>query len=301
MYGETMVRKIAGFNKHDYRQAEKEIYSIMSRLHLEWVKQGRLVATAPTSSEQVIVFLHGLLGTGRNLGNLARKLTAARPELSGVLVDIRGHGKSRNGHVGPHTFQAAARDVQYTLEEWGIQQAAIVGHSMGGRLALQCAQEAQNNFTTTWLLDTVPGQAHSSVAKVIDAVSSIKLPVQSKQDLVDQLTKQHGLTSDIANWMSTNLENDKSSAGFRFNFDLEIVHDILQEFPNQDFYGQLHNCKGPVHVVRAGKNKEWNAETVRRLEEMPEHVKLHTLANAGHWVHVDALDDLVNLILPSLV
>jgi pimeloyl-ACP methyl ester carboxylesterase len=249
----------------------------------------------------------------------------------GLLLDARGHGQTTRIQQRvnrPHNFTNAAMDIVHTLGHLGLQgdahsPAGVVGHSFGGRLALQYLSMLSTTNKkmdhdidirppkVTWLLDTVPGVAHSSVANVIKAVSSVSMPVASKSDLITQLTnEQHNIDPMIANWMTTNLVKSENSTkdAFDFNFDLEMVQELLDDFPKQDFLRELNtirkagdgngNDSPRVEIVRAGRNKEWKEDIVQELESMP-HVNVHKLPNAGHWVHVDALKPLVDLMIPS--
>src|SRR5688500_19806674 len=62
-----------------------------------------------------LLMLHGIYGSGRNWGTIARRLVEARPEWGVLLVDLRNHGQSR-GFSGPHTLHAAAADLDRLVE-----------------------------------------------------------------------------------------------------------------------------------------------------------------------------------------
>eukprot|EP00814_Leptocylindrus_danicus_P021711 CAMPEP_0116038988 /NCGR_PEP_ID=MMETSP0321-20121206/23220_1 /TAXON_ID=163516 /ORGANISM="Leptocylindrus danicus var. danicus, Strain B650" /LENGTH=169 /DNA_ID=CAMNT_0003517975 /DNA_START=434 /DNA_END=943 /DNA_ORIENTATION=+ len=162
----------------------------------------------------------------------------------------------------------------------------------------------------TWILDSVPGTAHGSVDKVISALSSMPQPIESKQYLMDHLC-QKGIDPSICAWMTTNLERDPNvSSGFRFKFDLKIIHDILADFPRQDFIKILRDVSlskekigSQMNIVRAGKNESWTNQILRELLEIEESCKAfrtHVLHNSGHWVHVDDLEGLLGIMHESL-
>ena len=257
--------------------------------------------TSPSS----ILFLHGLLGNGRNLKTFAKQVCQIQ-ETKGHLMDLRGHGQSRITEThGPnsHSFQACVGDIAHTsTSEFDSHPDTIVGHSWGGRMALQYAANAdhKDQVKRVWLLDTVPGQAHSSVEQVIDAVDQLskdkQAPPKDRKELVHILTTKYGLDMAIAQWLASSFRNGD------FGFDLNVVQDILPEFGTQDFYGMLETLLENgvrVDLVRGGKNTAWSIETLSTLEalakENPQEFGLHVLPKAGHWVHVDDLKGLVNL------
>ena len=192
----------------------------------------------------------------------------------------------------------------------------IVGHSFGGRVALEylyllsTSSNINNDSTNiqlpkkTWILDTLPGAAHSSVENVLNAVSSVPRPIASKKALVSFLTSEKKISPDIAAWMTTNLKGN-SKLGFDFTFDLNVANSLVRDFDKQEYMNYLHliprsnnydsNCK--VHIVRAGKNTSWNSDILRQLDEVDSSfLNVHVLPDAGHWLHVDDLEGLLSLM-----
>jgi len=266
--------------------------------------------TLPTSSAESdhrTVFLHGLLGNGRNLKTFAKQV-CKETNSTGYLVDLRGHGKSRltsNDTQLQHSFAACVEDIVFATES--IPVTSVVGHSWGGRMALQyAAKKSPDSLERVWLLDTVPGKANESVEKVIDTVDQVVTNIQAssltmdKKQLIQELRKA-GLDQGIAMWLASSFD------GSDFGFDLSVVHDILPEFATQDFHGLLEEILTKdikVDLVRGGKNQEWSSgpdgmSTLRELEEFqrqyPDRFSVHVLPKAGHWVHVDDLKGLVQL------
>eukprot|EP00566_Odontella_aurita_P017511 CAMPEP_0113554394 /NCGR_PEP_ID=MMETSP0015_2-20120614/16125_1 /TAXON_ID=2838 /ORGANISM="Odontella" /LENGTH=260 /DNA_ID=CAMNT_0000455531 /DNA_START=125 /DNA_END=904 /DNA_ORIENTATION=+ /assembly_acc=CAM_ASM_000160 len=226
------------------KRAFSSASSSSSVLHHEWVVGGKIVKAgeepADQSRQDTVLFLHGLLGAGKNLRAPAKKLTERHPHLSALLLDLRGHGStSANGTLGgeiaagPHSFDACVGDIVRTLHSLGLvdggaeggegsrrSPVGVVGHSFGGRIALEYLHALLHSRPSrpsslsvpfvrpprsTWLLDTVPGRAHGSVAGVVEAVSSVSMPVKSKKVLVEELTQRKGVDPAIAMWMTTNL------------------------------------------------------------------------------------------------
>src|SRR5688572_17676276 len=88
------------------------------------------VTGAGAAPERWLLMLHGIYGSGRNWGTIARRLVEARPEWGVLLVDLRNHGGSQ-GFPPPHTLQASAADVDRLVEALDFHGAAVLGHSFG--------------------------------------------------------------------------------------------------------------------------------------------------------------------------
>jgi pimeloyl-ACP methyl ester carboxylesterase len=272
------------------------------------------------------VYLHGLLGNGKNLTTLARKFGGGA-----LLLDLRGHGQSPGGTL-PHTFEGCAKDVLETVraeESVWKGMTSMVGHSLGGRIVLECAhqlweesyshrltqqQDQRNNSTyyyyyhpsrQFWMLDTVPGEMNESVERVLIALHAIDLTNFTHRSQVSQsLQQDHHLDVSLAQWLASSIQQT-SSNGLSWGFDLNVIDAFVPEFDSQDFWGKLEflilseqsDCV--FHLVRGGKNPGWSRDIVSKLESLVEkscgRFHMHVLPNAGHWVHVDDLPGLLRL------
>lgn len=191
---------------------------------------------------------------------------------------------------------------------------AICGHSLGGRIALQYSHDLMSADSSslfhvrppqqTWILDSVPGTPDPSVHSVINAISSIPLPIASKSELSKIMKEEYNFHKAIAMWMASNLK--PIDGGYDWIFDLNVANELLTHFAQQNFHEMIQSVatENDVHLVMAGKNKEWSQEVVNKLEGIPrdpaERFQIHILEKAGHWVHVDDLDGLLDLMVGAL-
>src|SRR5438874_10876025 len=107
--------------------------------------------------EKTIAFLHGILGSGGNLRTIARRFVDARPSWTAWLVDLRGHGRSPKGAPNP-SLETAARDVLNLAAQADLPLAALVGHSFGGKVALEAARlPALDSLAHVVVIDSAPG------------------------------------------------------------------------------------------------------------------------------------------------
>lgn len=292
----------------------------------------------------------------------AKRLTQARPHLTALMLDLRGHGSTSamdtlglsttlnaDDHRAVHTLQSCADDVIHTVQELGLvgpidSPVGVVGHSFGGRTALQYVHtllhppgasptdvhhpedDEVHPPHVTYILDAVPGEAHKSVADVVDTVSNVPMPIGSKKELISTLMGTYGVDEPTALWMTTNLVKcPNGSGGFVWTFDLDVIQQILDDFPQQNFMELTRNVgaryvnhpegigsgarKSRLGLVMAGKNKAWTPSVMDDLEmtlrerSLPSHdpfLTMHTLENAGHNVHVDDLDGLMRVLEDGL-
>jgi len=237
-----------------------------------------------------------------------------------MLLDVRGHGGSKLTSQQASTFDACAQDINTTLDHTqefsSDTKVTLVGHSLGGRISLQYVYNSLHNVNNNnnynykiqrvWLLDTVPGEANDSVERVVGAVTdlSAKSAITNRKELVEQLTSQtYGIDTGTAQWLAASLQTNKETGTMEFGFDLTVVNDLLADFHSQDFLGMLNdvvNSGVRVDLVRGGKNAGWTEATLGALRDLEiqsgEHFGFHTLSDAGHWVHVDDLPGLLQIM-----
>eukprot|EP00986_Skeletonema_menzelii_P014056 scaffold8844_cov127-Skeletonema_menzelii.AAC.2 len=300
-------------------------YSSIStpKLAYEIITDGNVVSSQEDQEKETIVFLHGLLGNAKNLRTPAKKLTRQLPHLSALLLDIRGHGGSSSSqHLQPHNFHSCVQDIFHTLKPLGLvgknSPTAVCGHSLGGRIALQYSHTLQqeqhdHNILTpkqTWILDSVPGTPDPSVHHVLKAISSIPLPITCKSTLIETLMSEYKMNKAIAQWIASNLKGKKDE--YSWVFDLEIANELVDNFADQNFAEMIHEIttgssnkalNSTIHLVMAGRNKEWKEDIVANLKSIPtfgDSFHMHKLENAGHWVHVDAVNELTQLMVDGL-
>lgn len=97
---------------------------------------------------EIIILIHGLFGSLDNLGLLARDLVKDHRVIS---VDLRNHGRSF--HSDDHSYQAQAFDVLNLLNHLKIENATLVGHSMGGKVAMRLASLAPKIVSKMIIMD----------------------------------------------------------------------------------------------------------------------------------------------------
>jgi esterase len=250
--------------------------------------------------------LHGIFGAGRNWGSVVRRVVRARPEWGALLIDLRQHGSSRD-FPPPHTVDAAAADLGQLAAHTGIVPDAILGHSFGGKVALQFAGGAAGAAALTslrqvWVVDSTPDARSpaGSAWHMLQLVKDMPDRFARREDLVHGL-ESGGMSAGVAQWMATNLE--PSDGGYRWRFDLASLEALLSSFFETDAWPAVESPPAHVslHFVRATGSDVLSGATLERLRShVSARVHLHEVAG-GHWVNADnpaAIEALLVQLLP---
>ena len=181
---------------------------------------------------------------------------------------------------------------------------AIVGHSFGGKVALQCAAvPIFSQIEQIWALDSFPGalstddQDQNEVRTVLSWLNAVPLPVKKRSE-VKYFLIEHGASEMISQWMTTNLS--RTPEGFVWRFNLDGIAEMLNDYFLQDLWHVLEfpNTQTSTHLVRALRSDRWDVEAIETLE-LGEG-QYHTL-DAGHWLHVDNPDGLLAMLGESVL
>eukprot|EP00744_Colponema_vietnamica_P020610 GILI01029314.1.p1 GENE.GILI01029314.1~~GILI01029314.1.p1 ORF type:complete len:305 (+),score=40.75 GILI01029314.1:43-915(+) len=254
--------------------------------------------------------LHGLLGSARNWLSYGRQLSSAFPSWRFVLADLRGHGDFPRASSPPNSMEASVQDLLNLHDDLGCAPEAIIGHSLGGKVALMYAA-ASPACSSVWVLDSNPGKVEllhetgddDSVPRLLRQLSSVPMPLPSRQALITELTNR-GFSERTAVWMTSNVTRCTKTHQLSWRFDLPVVKELFESYSSKDSWELLHSPphSSTIHFVKGQLSPRWAADPdmLSKLEQAPIKSKgrttVHELAGAGHWVHVDQPDGLLNLL-----
>jgi pimeloyl-ACP methyl ester carboxylesterase len=263
-----------------------------------------VVTAEGAQPSRAILFLHGIFGAGANWRSFARRFVTARPDWCAVLVDLRMHGASQS-FAAPHTLAATAADLDALDAVLPVPVRGVVGHSFGGKVALAYIAKRADTLDEAWILDSSPGsridaRGSETTLQVLDTLSALPDRRFASRELFIQHLAHAGITRGIGQWLAMNLRPVDNA--YEFKLDLAAIRALLDDYFAVDLWPVIE--KSPVslatHVVLGGRSRVFSDADRARVETLaaqrPQHVFLHVLEDAGHWVHVDDPDGLLALM-----
>lgn len=243
--------------------------------------------------ERWMFFLHGILGTRKNWRSFARKWIAQRKAWGAVLVDLRLHGESR-ALPPPHTVQAAARD----LDAIPVRASALLGHSFGGKVALEYELLKKGDLDVVFVVDSTPGArphlagSDHGAGAIIQALRRAPARLPKRADYMDWMIAQ-GIDEGIAQWLCMNVR--RVGDEFEIGLDLGGIRALVDDYYALDRWAVVESPPGRArHEFILGTRGDLSEEDRARLRRSP--AKVHEV-EAGHWVHVDAPDALLAIVV----
>ncbi|HRK02087.1 MAG TPA: alpha/beta hydrolase [Oligoflexia bacterium] len=241
-----------------------------------------------------VVFVHGLLGSCRNLFRL---YDAVHKEGFSVFAyDQRGHGHSPHGSPESYTVQQLAADAIELMKQQGIQKAHFVGHSLGGRVSLLVAALAPTLVQSLTLLDVGPRVSRRGVDNVRDIILPMP-PSFANREEADQFLSRYQ-DAGLQQFLRSNLRDRDGILAWIF--DLHGIKTRLLEALEENYESYYATVQCPIHLVRGALSSHLSAEELQYLQKNNSKAFATTIQKAGHWVHVDNFEDTAAAVIQFL-
>ena len=226
-----------------------------------------------------VVLLHGLFGMGSNLKGIARVLSEHYRVHS---LDLRNHGQS------PHTefmdYPAMAADVAGYIQHAGIKHCHVIGHSMGGKVAMQLALAKADMVGKLVIADISPVAYAANHDEVFAGLEAVDLGQITTRKQVEAILSQHLSEPAVTQFLLRNLYRDGDKqfhwrmniAALKHNYaNIKAGIDSTEVYSKPTLFikGELSDYIQPSH-----------REAIMALFPKAE---LKVIQNTGHWLHAE--------------
>lgn len=227
-----------------------------------------------------MVILHGLLGSGRNWHTIAQ---AFADDHKVITVDLRNHGQSP--HSTDMGYAELVGDVSDLLQQQPIEPVHLVGHSLGGKVAMALALTYPQVVRTLTVVDIAPATYHDRYSAILQSMKRIALDAAPSRSAIDRQLSRWIPAPELRQFLMTNLVRE--AAGFRWRVNLDPLQSALPEllsFPELDCSTRFTNPTLFIAGARSDYIGPGHHAEIRRL--FPD-AQVDVIQNAGHWPHFD--------------
>lgn len=236
-------------------------------------------------SSPKLVFLHGIMGQGRNWLSIAKKFSK---NFQCLILDQRGHGQSFHPEKG---FELGdfSKDLSDLLDHLGWKEPIyLVGHSMGGRVALTFANQHPDRVKKLVIVDIGPSANWDSMAAILEKLDFVPTPFTSRQqarEFMEQNFMARFPNKMVMEFFYSNLvERDGQ---WDWIFSKPMIRQTLEVSRYKDYWSEFKNLKMPTLYIRGGESKDLKeSEFIEVLRNNP-NIQGWTVEGAGHWVHAE--------------
>lgn len=231
-----------------------------------------------------VLFLHGLFGQGKNWTSIAKNL-ADRARV--IMVDLPNHGRS--GWTESLTYAEMATAITGVLSADSDEPLDVIGHSMGGKVAMAMALLRPDLVDRLVVADIAPVRYEriSGFADYVMGMRSIDLSRLRTRGEADHALQPYVPDAVVRAFLLQNLRRDPSSkSGWRWQMNLALLGGKLADLGD---WPDLHTppYDGPVLWVAGGRSDYIQPEYAPAMRALFPHTQLFTIKQAGHWVHSD--------------
>lgn len=244
------------------------------------------VITGERSDAPPLVIAHGLFGSARNWGVVAKRLSEGRQV---VAVDMRNHGASP--HLDRHGYREMADDLSGVIADLG-GVADVMGHSMGGKAAMVLALARPELVGRLIVVDIAPVAYGHTQMPVIEAMRDVDLLQVTRRGEADAQMADRVEDPALRAFLLQSLALEEGVARWRLN--LEVLAD---EMPRIMGFPEIAGVfEGEVDFVLGARSDYVAAEGWQAARRLFPTARRHVVPDAGHWVHAEAPKAFVELV-----
>lgn len=227
-----------------------------------------------------IIILHGFLGMSDNWKSMGSKYAEEGFEVH--LIDQRNHGRSF--HSDTFNYEVMTSDILQYMAYHKIQNAIVLGHSMGGKVAMLLACKHPEMVSKLLVADIAPKFYPPHHQDIINGLNAINIrSIGSRKEAEEELSK-HLKSAAIRQFLLKNLYwVDKEVLDFRFN--LEVLSHKMEEVGEN--IETLDSYTGPTLFLRGDRSEYISDNDLPEIKKHFPNAELLTIDKAGHWLHAE--------------
>lgn len=242
-----------------------------------------------------LVILHGLLGSLDNWQTIAKKLAQ---NFQVYIIDQRNHGKSP--HTDAFSYLLLTNDLLEFFEQQGIAQAHLLGHSMGGKTAMNFALTYPHKVSKLIVVDIAPAAYADGHTRIFKTLMDAAVDKAERREDVESFLRQHLMEDETTvQFLMKGLTRPENGAlGFAWKFNLPA---LLRNYEN--ISGAIQADKpftGPALFIKGARSNYINSSNYSGIDELFPNHELSEIKDAGHWVHAEKPSEFLTEVIKFL-
>jgi esterase len=230
-----------------------------------------------------VILLHGLFGSAANLGMVARGLAG---HFTCWLLDVRNHGQSP--HAPGMSYPEMAADVMEFMDARGIASCPVLGHSMGGKIAMQLAMDHPQRVSKLVVADVAPVTYRPHHQDIIAGLALVEQaclqpPGLASRAQADAILADKVPEPGVRAFLLKNLQKN-AQGEFRLQLNLGA---ITENYPALGSANAGQPYAGPVLFIRGGDSDYILPEHRAAVLGFFPQAEVKTVAGTGHWLHAE--------------
>ncbi len=240
-----------------------------------------------------LIILHGLLGASGNWHSLSRNVFANHFNV--FAIDLRNHGRSPHHDI--FDFPHMVADVVQFMDDQGLAEAHVLGHSMGGKVAMWLAREHPDRVKKLISADIAPRTYPPHHMHILNGLKAVEPHRYTSRSEIDEALAGHIDAFPVRQFLLKNLELVDGVYRWKMNLDA-----IYRQYPriNEGIETTLRFEK-PALFIKGGKSNYITEQDKPMIEALFKDVQYAELPDAGHWLHAESPEAFASAVLNFLI
>lgn len=236
---------------------------------------------------QPLIFLHGIFGSADNWLTQTRMLS---DNYHTFTLDMRNHGRSP--HDSTFHYAAMVGDVLEFLDTHAVKDPVLIGHSMGGKAAMNFAVAHPEKLQRLIVVDIAPKQYNMRHYAILEGLQAIQIDKITSRNEADEALAAFVEESDVRQFLLKNLQR-KPEGGFQWKLNLPVIADNIEGVgADLAFEGKFEK---PTLFIRGARSNYIQDEDMDRIRQVFPAAELQTF-DTGHWVPAEKPKEFVEAV-----
>lgn len=225
-----------------------------------------------------VILIHGLFGNLDNLGRLARHLSE---DFEVFSIDLPNHGLSP--HIESMDYSLLSQTIYEFVTSHKLTNVHIIGHSMGGKVAMQFAVDHPDLIKSLVVADIAPITYTDRHSNVFAALNAIDLSTLTSRAQATDIVVKHNVDTGTAQFLLKNLAKNDDGFFWRCN-----LHNLQQNYPAiiSGLSGE-RNFDGPTLFIKGEKSDYIKTEHRSAIMQYFPKANAKIIQGTGHWLHAE--------------
>lgn len=238
---------------------------------------------------QPLIILHGLFGSGDNWRTIGKQLAE---DYQVILVDQANH--SRSPWTETWSYEQAAWDIIGVMEDIGLEKTHVLGHSMGGKVAMTLAQMFPDRVDRLIVVDIAPKAYSRGHDIIFESVFDIDFSQITSRSEADQSLSARIDSPMVRQFILKSLARDPEK-GWRWKTNFRLLYETYDVMTSAMDISYDHETL----FIRGGKSGYITDDDIFSLKANISDVEVVTI-DAGHWVHAERPEELIHEVTSFL-
>jgi len=239
------------------------------------------------ASNQSIIIIHGLFGSHKNWSRISQQLAT---DFHVIAVDCRNHGDSFNQQA--MSYPLMAEDVWLLVKHLALKKPIVIGHSMGGKIAMQLVSDHVDHFSQLIVVDIAPVNYQHNYNDLILPILNLDISQVKNRKHVDNELKPFISDDFVRLFLLQSLAHSEQRWFWKIDW-----QNLLDNMPSIVAAPNLNNHLTIKSLFIFGENSDYYTQAgLNSVKETFTNVSIEVVANGNHWLHYEHADEFMAIL-----